>query len=72
MMSSVGYDVDFRLVVSCFLECFRRGFTTFYVHPVVVAVCPSAGDMGESRKSLHMNVTGTCILWIRSTIGKRE
>jgi hypothetical protein len=38
MMSSVRDDVDFSLVVTGFLQSFRRGFTAFNVHPVVVTV----------------------------------
>lgn len=52
MMSGVGYDVDFGLVVPGLLECFSRGFTTFNVHPVVVSVyqissCPREQVVGS-------------------------
>ena len=74
MMSGVGYDVDFGLVITGLLECFGRGFAALYVHPVVVSVYWISHDLDDKYQEvyLHMKVTGTWILCTRSTMGKRE
>jgi hypothetical protein len=61
MMSCVGYDVNFRFIVPGFLECFGRGFTPFYIHPVVVSVYTISEELDEpyENNNSHMKVTGT-------------
>jgi hypothetical protein len=74
MMSCVGYDVNFRLVVASLFQGFSRSFTTFHIHPVVVSVYVISEELDKPYESnnLHIKVTGTWILCIRSTIGRRE